>query len=45
VGCAVGDIPDLVEGSLMQQRLLATSPKPVTAEDLSGIFERSMRLW
>ncbi len=45
VGYAVGDIPDLVEGSLMQQRLLATSPKPVTAEDLSGIFERSMRLW
>jgi alcohol dehydrogenase class IV len=45
VGYAVADIPDLVEGSLKQQRLLATSPKPVTAEDLAGIFERSMRLW
>jgi alcohol dehydrogenase class IV len=45
VGYAVSDVGDLVEGALKQQRLLATSPKPVTAEDLAGIFMRSFRLW
>jgi hydroxyacid-oxoacid transhydrogenase len=45
VGYASGDIPALVEGTLKQQRLLATSPKPVTGDDLAGIFERSMELW
>ena len=24
---------------------LATSPKPVTEEDIAGIFRRSMNLW
>ena len=28
-----------------QQRLLATSPKPVTADDIAGIFARSLELW
>jgi alcohol dehydrogenase class IV len=27
------------------QRLLATCPRPVTADDLAGIFSRSMELW
>ncbi len=45
VGYSATDIDALVEGSLKQQRLLATSPKPVTAEDLAGIFDRSMQLW
>ncbi len=45
VGFSGADIPDLVDGALKQQRLLATSPKPVSAQDLSGIFERSMHLW
>ncbi len=45
VGYASADIDDLVEGSLQQQRLLAMSPKPVTAADLAGIFDRSMHLW
>ena len=45
VGYTAGDIPALVEGTLKQQRLLATSPKPVTGDDLGGIFERSMELW
>ncbi len=44
VGYGHGDIDDLVAGSLQQQRLLATAPKPVRAEDLAGIFERSMTL-
>ncbi|MGH3260585.1 MAG: hydroxyacid-oxoacid transhydrogenase [Trebonia sp.] len=45
VGYGAGDIPDLVEGAMKQQRLLAISPKPVTEDDLGGIFERSMQLW
>jgi hydroxyacid-oxoacid transhydrogenase len=44
VGYTDGDVPDLVEGTLRQQRLLATSPRPVTAEDLAGIFTRSLDL-
>lgn len=45
VGYGSGDIPDLVEGTMKQQRLLTTSPKPVTEDDLAGIFERSLSLW
>ncbi len=45
VGFGAADVDDLVEGALKQQRLLATAPKDVTAEDLGGIFERSMSLW
>ncbi|RBY83238.1 hydroxyacid-oxoacid transhydrogenase [Blastococcus sp. TF02A-30] len=45
VGFAEGDIPDLVEGAMKQQRLLATSPKAVTEDDLAGIFSRSLSLW
>ncbi len=44
VGYGHGDIDDLVTGSLQQQRLLATAPKPVGADDLAGIFERSLTL-
>ena len=45
VGFGEGDIPDLVDGAMKQQRLLATSPKAVTEDDLAGIFRRSMALW
>jgi hydroxyacid-oxoacid transhydrogenase len=45
VGFGEGDIPDLVEGTMKQQRLLATSPREVTEDDLAGIFRRSMALW
>jgi hypothetical protein len=45
VGYGEGDIGDLVEGTLKQQRLLATAPKQVTGEDLEGIFRRSITLW
>jgi alcohol dehydrogenase class IV len=45
VGYSSGDIPALVEGTLQQQRLLASCPKPVTGDDLGGIFERSLELW
>ena len=45
VGFLDGDVDDLVEGALKQQRLLATAPRPVEADDLAGIFRRSMSLW
>jgi alcohol dehydrogenase class IV len=45
VGYDEGDIGDLVEGTLKQQRLLATAPKEVTGEDLEGIYRRSISLW
>lgn len=45
VGYDSSDISDLVEGTMKQQRLLTTSPKPVTEEDIAGIFERSLNLW
>jgi hydroxyacid-oxoacid transhydrogenase len=45
VGFDEGDIPDLVEGTMKQQRLLATCPKDVTEDDIAGIFRRSMSLW
>jgi hydroxyacid-oxoacid transhydrogenase len=45
VGYDEGDIPDLVEGTMKQQRLLATAPKDVTEEDVAGILARSLTLW
>ncbi len=45
VGYAEADVEDLVEGSLAQQRLLATAPREVEAEDLAGILRRSLELW
>src|SRR3569833_2811938 len=45
VGYDEGDIGDLVEGTLKQQRLLATAPKEVTEDDREGIFRRSISLW
>jgi hydroxyacid-oxoacid transhydrogenase len=45
VGYRDSDIPDLVDGTMKQQRLLAISPKPVTEDDLAKIFTRSMELW
>jgi hydroxyacid-oxoacid transhydrogenase len=45
VGFADDDVDGLVDGTMKQQRLLATSPKPVTERDVAGIFHRSMHLW
>jgi alcohol dehydrogenase class IV len=45
VGYTNGDIPDLVGGTMKQQRLLATCPKPVTEDDIAAIFADSMELW
>jgi len=45
VGYSKDDVDDLVEGTLKQQRLLATAPRDVTEEDAAGILERSLELW
>ncbi len=45
VGYDGSDVADLVDGAMTQQRLLATAPKDVSAEDVAGIFERSMEIW
>ena len=45
VGFGEGDVPDLVDGTMKQQRLLATCPLTVTEDDIAGIFRRSMELW
>jgi alcohol dehydrogenase class IV len=45
VGYRAADIDALVEGAMKQQRLLATAPRPVTGDDLAGIFARSGQLW
>lgn len=45
VGYTEGDVDALVEGALVQQRLLATAPRPVEAEDLATIMRRSLELW
>jgi alcohol dehydrogenase class IV len=45
VGYDESDVPALVEGALQQQRLLATAPRDVEAEDLAGILEGSLELW
>jgi alcohol dehydrogenase class IV len=45
VGYGDADVDDLVEGSLQQQRLLATAPREVTGDDLAGVIRGSMELW
>ena len=45
VGYDEGDVSDLVEGTMKQQRLLATAPREVTEDDAAGILSRSLELW
>ncbi|GAA3143157.1 hydroxyacid-oxoacid transhydrogenase [Nonomuraea roseoviolacea] len=45
VGYGPGDVEALVEGTMRQQRLLATAPLPVTEDDVAGVFTRSIELW
>ena len=45
VGYGESDVPALVEGTLKQQRLLATAPKEVTEEDAAAILRGSLELW
>jgi len=45
VGFGEADVPDLVDGALKQQRLLAAAPRAVGAEDLAEIFTASVEIW
>ncbi|WP_019143665.1 hydroxyacid-oxoacid transhydrogenase [Aeromicrobium massiliense] len=45
VGYGEGDVDSLVEGTLKQQRLLATAPREASADDLAGILRGSLELW
>jgi hydroxyacid-oxoacid transhydrogenase len=45
VGYDESDVDGLVTGTLQQQRLLATCPRPVTEEDVAGVLRASMALW
>ncbi|WP_254126493.1 hydroxyacid-oxoacid transhydrogenase [Amycolatopsis sp. CA-230715] len=45
VGYSESDVDELVQGTLKQQRLLATAPREADAEDLAGVFRRSVALW
>ena len=42
VGYRASDVDDLVAGAMKQQRLLATAPRAVTADDLAAIFRDSL---
>jgi len=45
VGYTEDDVPDLVPGTMKQQRLLATCPKIPTEDDIAGILTRSVENW
>ena len=45
VGYHEGDVPDLVEGAMKQQRLLVVSPREPSEEDVAAILRDSMENW
>ena len=45
VGYTEDDVPDLVPGTMKQQRLLATCPKTPTEDDIAAILTRSVQNW
>jgi hydroxyacid-oxoacid transhydrogenase len=45
VGHDEGDVNDLVEARMKQQRLLATAPREVTEGDAARILTGSLELW
>ena len=45
VGYTERDIPDLVPGTMKQQRLLATCARTPTEDDIADIFAKSMQNW
>ena len=45
IGFASADIDALVDGTMKQQRLLATAPLEVTEDDAARIIEQSIELW
>jgi hydroxyacid-oxoacid transhydrogenase len=45
VGFGEGDVDSLVEGTMKQQRLLATAPLEVREDDVATILGQSIELW
>jgi hydroxyacid-oxoacid transhydrogenase len=45
VGYTEADMEVLVEGTMKQQRLLATAPREVTEDDAAAILRSSLELW
>jgi alcohol dehydrogenase class IV len=45
VGFTESDVADLVPGTMKQQRLLATCPRPVGEEEIAGILRKSVQNW
>ncbi|MGH8859712.1 MAG: hydroxyacid-oxoacid transhydrogenase [Jatrophihabitantaceae bacterium] len=45
VGYTEADIPDLVPGTMKQQRLLATCARTPTEDDIADIFAKSIENW
>ncbi len=45
VGYTAADIPQLVPGTLKQQRMLATCARTPTEDDIATIFTRSLENW
>ena len=45
VGYTEADIPDLVPGTMKQQRLLATCPRTPDEDDIANIFAHSIQNW
>lgn len=45
LGYGERDLPELIDGTLKQQRLLIGSPRPVDGQVLDGIFRDAMRYW
>ena len=45
VGYTEADVPELVPGTMKQQRLLATAPRPVGEEDIAAILLGSIENW
>ncbi len=45
LGYTTADIPALVEGTLPQHRVTKLSPRPAGSQELSRLFEESMKCW